>query len=114
MPTPENRRSTRIQRQYSAQVNVYDGKQLTHWEVVTVQNLSSGGMLFGYHKLLDGDTMLRARIFFPPADKPIEVLGRVVRSKPSGVVYFTGICFLEIAPEQRELIDFFAARWFPR
>ena len=113
MPAPENRKSTRIQRQYSAQINVYDGEKLTHWEVVTVQNISSGGMLFSYRKLLESGTMLKARIFFPPSDKPIEVVGRAVRSKASGVIYFTGIFFIEIAPEQQELIDFFAARWFP-
>ena len=112
MPVPEKRKDPRIKRQYLAQINIYAGGNPTSWETVTLQNLSSGGMLFNYHKYLEPGTLLQAKIVFPPADTPVEIIGKVVRQELAGIIRLTGISFIEINAKQKELIDEFAAKWF--
>jgi PilZ domain len=113
MPVPEKRKNPRIKKPCYAQVNIYLNGKPADWEIVTLRDLSSGGMSFSYHKPLQVGTLIKAKIKFPPAEGPVEVTGKVVRLGREGVLLSTGIEFTEIDPKQQELIGRFAAKWFP-
>jgi c-di-GMP-binding flagellar brake protein YcgR len=113
MTSPERRKHPRIPRQYVAQINVHSGENPTNWETVTVLNLSAGGMLFSYRTYLKLGTLVKARIDFPPAGRPVEVTGRVVRQDTSEAVRLTAVFFTEIDARQQALIDECARQWFP-
>ncbi len=108
MTDPERRKRPRIEKQYYAQVSFESAKD---WLVVTLQNLSAGGMAFFSTDDLPAGTIIKARINFPPADDQVRIMGQVIRSVKKNTVYVVAVAFHEISKKDFDLINQFAAKW---
>ena len=80
------------------------------WDLITTKNLSAGGLLFNYYKEVPVGAELELRIVFPLADRPIECIGKVIRSQriiDNGVksAYRIAACFEDINDQDQRSIE---------
>lgn len=108
---PERRKYKRIIRNYIAKfqrVNINDPDGIgSAWEMVVVQNLSAGGVLFHYNQAIDKDTIIKLKINFPLTETPIETVGRINRLEIQEKAVIVGLAahFIDIPPNDMEVIN---------
>lgn len=107
----EKRKARRMQRSFTARVQMRTPSLFPAWDIVTVQNLSADGMLFHYDKPVEPGTVLDFKINFPMTDQPIDGTGRVLRAESTGQgpYYHVAAYFTHITQTERELINESAA-----
>ena len=81
----EKRKHRRIERSFMSWFRtisfVFVGRCFSKWDIVTVRNLSAGGMLFSYNDGITTGTQVNFRILFPFSAHAIKCIGRVIRNK---------------------------------
>ena len=81
----EKRAYRRIDKSFLTRLKIMPSKinklKETFWDLITTKNLSAGGLLFNYYKDVPVGAEIELRIVFPLADRPIECIGKVVRSQ---------------------------------
>ena len=81
----ERREHRRIDKSFLTRLKIMPSKlsklKNAFWDLITTKNLSAGGLLFNYYKDVPVGAEIELRIVFPLADRPIECIGKVVRSQ---------------------------------
>jgi len=101
----DRRRHKRINRNFMARVQVRQNKLLPDWDIVTLQNLSPGGMLFSYDKSVVPGMFLDFKISFPAAEGSIDGTGEILRTQLRGnALRDVAVYFTEMKEAERALI----------
>lgn len=87
-----------------------DGQELSslEWNIVSVKNLSAGGIMFNYYKMnLGFDSLLELKIDFIKSKPTISCIGRVVRIEDAHAnsMFRIAAVFTEINDLDREIIN---------
>ena len=100
----EKRVSRRIQKRFILRAALF-GEEPLRWSYVTIQNISSSGVLFTFDKPVKAGDLMHFKIDFP--DRLIECMGRARRlgGMPGGVFQEVGASFEGIRPNDRNYID---------
>lgn len=79
----EKRKDRRADKKFVLRVAPQGGKEMVaeNWTIVTSKNISAGGVLFTYDRMLNQGTPLTFKIHFP--EKTIDCQGTVFRTGPS-------------------------------
>lgn len=90
-------------------VRQYKGQAMSafYWEMVSVKNLSAGGLLFYYNRNLGFDSLLDLKIDIFHVIPTIHCVGKVVRveeAQPHSL-FRIAASFTELSSEQKELIN---------
>jgi len=110
----ERREYRRIERSFLTRLKIMPSKltrlKEAFWDLITTKNLSAGGLLFNYYKEVPVGAELELRIVFPLADRPIECIGKVIRSQriiDNGVksAYRIAACFEDINDQDQRSIE---------
>lgn len=107
----ERRKYKRIEKPFMARLRIkqYEGLEIssTKWEVVVLRDLSAGGTLFDYNKILSIDSILDLNIDISPFAPTIKCVGRVARIQQSQPHYTLRIAteFTDIQEKEKELIS---------
>jgi CheY-like chemotaxis protein len=99
-------------------VKQYEGQEISSpdWDIVAVKNLSTGGMLFNYHKNLEIGSLMDLTIDISEYTPTINCVGRVIRIEefqslstqdvqPLHSMRCIATEFTEISKQERETID---------
>jgi CheY-like chemotaxis protein len=99
-------------------VKQYEGQEISSpdWDIVAVKNLSTGGMLFNYHKNLEIGSLMDLTIDISEYTPTINCVGRVIRIEefqslstqdvqPLHSIRCIATEFTEISKQERETID---------
>ena len=110
---PERRHYRRIRKPYSVFVRVHREDDYADWDLVLVRDISAGGLRFAHETSWTVGTSLDLKINFSLNQPPIRVIGRVLRSEPSGAppVYSCAVSFGPLTPAENALIDDAASRF---
>jgi hypothetical protein len=78
-----------------------------YWEMVSVKNVSAGGLLFYYNRNLGSDSLLDLKIDISHTTPTINCVGKVVRiEEPQPHSLFRiAASFSELSKEEKELIN---------
>ena len=110
----EKRAYRRIDKSFLTRLKIMPSKlnrlKEAFWDLITTKNLSAGGLLFNYYKQVPVGAKIELRIVFPLADRPIECIGKVVRSQKiidNGVksAYRIAACFEDINEKDQRSIE---------
>lgn len=113
----EQRQHGRIYRPFSVSFRIYDQenqKGISPWNIITVKDLSAGGIFFYYTKKIDKDTITQFKISIPTLLEPFYCLGIVRRIEEpasdntySGRIPIWGIAvqFTEIEEKNKIIIE---------
>jgi c-di-GMP-binding flagellar brake protein YcgR len=71
------------------------------YEVITI-NVSHNGMLLRASHKREIDSFVRMRLFLPPTQEPVEILGRVASKVHVGTKEALGIHFIDFPSEEKE------------
>ena len=116
------KRAKRVQRKFIAKFRFYRGKlkqEPSIWNLVTIRNLSSNGILFNYNQKIPLKTILEINMTLP-FDKDIHCLGKVVRieKNPSNKkelkqipVYGIAVNFIELDTKKIVAINNYANKF---
>lgn len=114
-PRREKRKHERIERPVTARFRVYtegDSKTAHNWDMVTITNLSQGGMFFDYVDKFALGTILEFNIALPSTREWVHCLARVCRvdrKSPPGSrripVYGVAVNFTEIEEGKEESLQ---------
>lgn len=114
------RRYGRIKRHFVVRLRIRPGQtqaeSLTSWNIVTVRDLSAGGILFNYDKEIEIGTLIDLKINFPLLITPIDCVAKVVRiEKPSlrAIVHIAAV-FVDIGKKEKELVEKAAEEFYLR
>ena len=81
----ERREYRRIDKSFLTRLKIMPSKlnklKEAFWDLITTRNLSVGGLLFNYYKEVPVGAEVELKIVFPLADRPIECIGKVIRSQ---------------------------------
>ncbi len=103
------RKYKRIEKPYIARFRKIVTQRIisAEWDVVTVKNLSAGGMLFNYKKNLGIDTRLDLKINISKSTPLINCIGKVIRIDEHMNSSMFGIAmeFTEIEEQEKEMIN---------
>ncbi|MBD3426275.1 MAG: hypothetical protein GF409_03470 [Candidatus Omnitrophica bacterium] len=106
----DRRKHKRIEQQFIArfQVRPHESPKeaFKGWDMVTVRNLSAGGVNFNYDKDLGVGSVLDFKVNFPDYDVPISCLARVLRveNAPYGLFHIAAE-FSDIQKKEQKLIE---------
>ena len=110
----EKRAYRRIERSFLTRLKIMPSKlnklKEVFWDLITTRNLSGGGLLFNYYKDVPVGAEIELRIVFPLADRPIECIGKVVRSQKiidngAKSAYRIAACFEDINDQDQRSIE---------
>lgn len=112
----ERREYKRIKKHFIAKFRVEHKGEPTSgsWEMVTVENLGAGGVLFNYDKKIEVGSLLDLKINFPGLKDPIECEGKVVRIEemPHPCLFRIATVFIKLDEGQRGIINKVAEAFF--
>ena len=117
---PERRVYKRIRKHFMAKFQFRlpgaEGRTSTNWEMVTIYNLGAGGALFNYDKRLEIGSLLNLEVKFPPSEKPIRSVVKILRiEEPSKAsILHIATVFVEIDKGQKEIINEAAEGFYSR
>jgi hypothetical protein len=77
----------------------------SHWDIVSLNDLSAGGLLFRYNKKIRVGTYLNFLIPFPGSQEPISCLAKVLRLKSRELLYDVAASFTDIDDENTGRIN---------
>lgn len=106
----ERRKHKRIEQQFIArfQVRPHGSSQETFkgWDMVTVRNLSAGGVNFNYDKDLGVGTVLDFKVNFPDYEPPISCQAKILRVEdaPYGLFHIAAE-FSGIDKKEKQMIE---------
>jgi c-di-GMP-binding flagellar brake protein YcgR len=107
----ERREYKRIEKPYIARLRIkqYKGleKPSAEWDMVTVKDLSAGGMRFNYNKNLGIGSLLDFKIDISKSTPTINCVGKVIRIEHSHPLSMLRIAteFAEIEEHKKEMIN---------
>ncbi len=114
-PGPERRRCKRIRKQFLARLRILEKDADDHWNIVFIQNIGAGGLLFYYDKKLNEGVRLDFKINFSMMKEPIDCSGEVVRvRKEDSLVYEVGVFFRKINPSEAAFIGRAAEEFYSK
>ena len=93
-------------------IRPHDNSERKSWDIVTVRDLSAGGVLFNYDKKLEEGLAVDFKINFPWSEEQIVCGAKVVRVGPSAGygVFAIAAVFTEISEEDKRGIEEIAAK----
>ena len=102
----EKRRFKRLNKQFVVRIQIQGGFSKT-WDVVLIQNISKGGLLFSYYKPLNEGMQLNFKINIGLHKEPLECFGKIVRVQVVGdpKTYEAGVSFVDIKPSDADWIN---------
>ena len=107
----EKREFKRIEKPFMARFRVkqYKGLEMSsfYWDMVSVKNVSAGGMLFYYNRNLGFDSLLDLKINISHTTPTINCVGKVIRvEEPEPHSLFRiATSFTDIGKQEREIIN---------
>jgi len=107
----ERRHYKRINKNFMSKLRIWEETENkiveSGWNMVSLQNLSAGGVLMNLNRSIDVNSLVDLKINFPMADEPIECTGKVVRVEdPSDVpLYRVAVTFTKIKEEDKNTIQ---------
>jgi c-di-GMP-binding flagellar brake protein YcgR len=109
----ERREYKRIEKPYIARLRIkqYKGleKPSAEWDMVTVKDLSAGGMRFNYNKNLGIGSLLDFKIDISKSTPTINCVGKVTRIEqfklPPYSMFCTAIKFIDIRKKEKETVN---------
>ena len=110
----EQRKHRRIERSLMSWFRtvsfVMIGRCFSKWDMVTVRNLSAGGMLFSYDDAIAEGTLVNFKIIFPFSAHAIRCIGRIISNRRSRESSYSKISFIatqfeKIKKEDKNLIN---------
>ena len=115
----ERRAYKRIRKHFIAkfQSRLHDAQKTSaDWNMVTICDLGAGGTLFNYNKRLEIGLLLNLEIKFPPSEKPVRSVVKILRiEEPSKAsILHIATVFVEIDKEQKEIINKAAEGFYSR
>ena len=108
---PAKRAYKRIKRHFMAKLQSRlpdaEGKTSVNWDMVSICDLGAGGTLFNYDKRLEIGSLLNLEIKFPPSEKPIRSVVKILRVEEpfKASILHIATVFVEIDKEQKEIIN---------
>jgi len=76
------------------------------WNMVTLKNISAGGMLFNFDKKLQLHGILDIQINFPALKNPVKCRGKVLRvDKIVASLYGVAVLFTKLSNEDKNIIN---------
>ena len=101
----ERRQFYRLPQPFEVRYRLFN-ELASSWRTVTTLNLSAGGIRFRDTETIELDALLELQMQLPGGREPFAIHGRVIWSQmqASGVTE-TGVAFLEVRPEQQQIID---------
>lgn len=110
----EKRRHERINGKFVAHFHVRPHQPAGEkkWDIVTLRNLSAGGILFNYDGRLPEERSIDLKINVPGISDPLICEARIIRIEPPVDYGITPIAavFTRISPEDREYLKEIAGR----
>jgi hypothetical protein len=106
----ERRKHKRIEKQFIARFQVRPHECSTEafkgWDMVTVRNLSSGGVSFNYDKDLGVGSVLDFKVNFPDYEPPISCLAKILRVEdaPYGLFHIAAE-FSSVDEKEKKMIE---------
>ncbi len=107
----ERRKYKRIEKPYMARLRIkqYKGleKPSAEWDMVTVKDLSAGGIRFNYNKNLGLGTLMDLKIDVSTAMPTVKCAGKVTRieyTQPHSILRIATE-FTEISEQEKEMIN---------
>ena len=81
------------------------------WDMVLLNNISVGGMLFLYDKEVKAGDIIEAMVNVPGEDHPIECKGMILRTEDNKESPFHKVaaCFTEIDDRDRSILEHLVA-----
>lgn len=110
----EKRTHKRIVKRFIVRVGFISAAGGLGWDIVTVHNLSAGGILFSCDRSMAVGARLNFKITLPNSANLIQSSGKVIRlEKPQGLLLVPSVAaqFTNISSADGELIDQFAELW---
>jgi hypothetical protein len=119
----DRRMHARIKRRFTASFRLCgDGSPpvTRKWDIVTIRDLSVGGIAFNYHEKIPVGTALEFNIALPSSPDPVNCFGEVCRideppQDTHGIrrtrIYGIAACFGEMPQETREALRKLAERF---
>ncbi len=107
----EKRKYKRIEKPYIVRLRIKRykglGKPSAEWDMVTVKDLSAGGMRFNYNKNLGLGSLLYFKIDVSKSTPTINCVGKVTRAEQfqSTSMFCTAIKFINIRKKEKETIN---------
>ncbi|HEC64366.1 MAG TPA: PilZ domain-containing protein [bacterium] len=107
----KRREYKRIEKPYIARLRIKQykglGKPSAEWDMVTVKDLSAGGMRFNYNKNLGLGSLLDFKIDISKSTSTINCVGKVTRAEQfqSTSMFCTAIKFINIRKKEKETIN---------
>ncbi|MDR4496491.1 MAG: PilZ domain-containing protein [Candidatus Scalindua sp.] len=107
----EKREFKRIEKPFMARFRVkqYKGLEMSsfYWDMVSVKNVSAGGMLFYYNRNLGFESLLELKINISHTTPTINCLGKVIRiEEPEPHSLFRiATSFTDIGKKEKEIIN---------
>ena len=118
---PERRKYKRIKGHFIAKFQIKPRKSGDvpsggGWVMVTLENLSAGGILFNYDKKIKVGTIVSLSITFPLLATPINCLGKIIRIEELAYspVFHIAAIFIKIDKREKETIRKAAERTSPK
>lgn len=116
----EKRRYERIKKHFVVRFRIKPGQpqsgSLTGWNIVTLQDLGAGGILFNYDQEIEVGTLIDLKINFPPLRTPIDCVARVVRVEkpPLPPIVRIAAVFVNIGKKEKGLVEKAAEEFYSR
>ena len=107
----ERREYKRIEKPYIARLRIKQyqglGKPSAEWDMVTVKDLSAGGMQFNYNKNLGIGSLLDFKIDISKSTPTINCVGKILRSDKlqSTSMFCIAITFIDIGEQEKAMIN---------
>lgn len=100
----EKRKFKRVERRFV--VTILPKGDSPPWEIVDLENISEGGILFNHNEKIEEGTLLDLKIKIRQDKDAIQCAGRVIHAKKLGDLglYEYGIGFFDVKPEDLILL----------
>ena len=114
---PERRRHKRIKKSFIAKFKFrpLPGQSIdSEWNMVTIRNISAGGILFNFNRKINLGSILEFEINFPASKAPIKCAGRVLRVETPKTMslFHVATIFVKINDKDKDLINKAADNFF--
>ncbi|MBI4115475.1 MAG: PilZ domain-containing protein [Candidatus Omnitrophica bacterium] len=78
--------------------------------ITNARDVSAGGLRFWTEEKLNESSVLNISVYVPPLDRAVDAVAEVLRIRRAkkGLVYYVGVCFLDLRQEDKEAINEFA------
>lgn len=115
-PAEERRKHARVRKRYTASFRLCgdaESELARKWDIVTIRDVSVGGISFNYHEKLPMGTRLEFNIALPSSPDPVNCTGEVCRVDEPGpdrrgirrtTIYGIAACFDDVPDPTKQAL----------